>query len=149
MTRKQNTATKPFTILIADRNPHVQEFLNRELMAEGYRTEVAKDGREVLRMTNSDKPPELLILDLDMPYVSGLTVLEDLQKRKSALPVVVHTFLTEHEKHPVVQMVAGFWEKRGDNIDGLKATVAQVLRECYPKRFLPERGKSAQERARC
>ena len=129
-----------FTILIADRNPHVREFLRRELMAEGYRVQVARNGREVLRMTDVDDPPELLILDLDMPYVSGLTILEELENRKSPLPVMIHTFRMEYEKHPAVQRAAGFWEKRGDNIDGLKATVTQVLRKYYPSRFLSKCG---------
>ena len=129
-----------FTILIADRNPHVREFLRRELMAEGYQVQVARNGREVLRMTDVDDPPELLILDLDMPYVSGLTILEELENRKSPLPVMIHTFRMEYEKHPAVQRAAGFWEKRGDNIDGLKATVTQVLRKYYPRRFLSKCG---------
>jgi len=136
--------TEQFTILIADRNPHVREFLRREFMAEGYRVQVAKDGREVVRMTHADEPPELLILDLDMPYVSGLAILEELQNRKSPLPVVIHTFLTEHAKHPAVQRAAGFWEKRGNNIDGFKATVAQVLRRYYPRRFLSRSGTKKQ-----
>lgn len=129
-----------FTILIADRNPHVRDFLRRELISAGYRVQLAKDGREVLRMTSADEPPELLILDLDMPYVSGVTILDELQKQKSHLPVVIHTLLTEHAKHPAVQSAASFLEKRGDNIDGFKATVEQVLRKCYPHRFLSSPG---------
>ncbi|MCK4389885.1 MAG: response regulator [Desulfobacterales bacterium] len=136
MAEKVHTVTHKFTILIADRNPRVRDFLRRELMAEGYRVQTAKDGREVLRMTDVDAPPELLILDLDMPYVNGLTILETLQNRKSFLPVVIHTFLTEYAEHPAVQRAAGFWEKRGDNIDGLKATVGRVLRKSYPDRSL-------------
>ena len=136
-----------FTILIADRNPHVREFLRRELISAGYRVQLAKDGREVLRMTRADDPPELLILDLDMPYVSGMTILDELQKQKSPLPVLIHTFLTEYSKHPAVQRAAGFLEKRGNNIGGFKATVEQVLRKCYPHRFLPESGNGEQRMA--
>ena len=39
---------KTCKILIADRNRHVRDFLRRELGAEGYQVEVARDGREVL-----------------------------------------------------------------------------------------------------
>ncbi|OEU78627.1 MAG: hypothetical protein BA872_09310, partial [Desulfobacterales bacterium C00003060] len=137
--------TDQFTILIADRNPHVRDFLRRELMAEGYHVETAKDGRKVVRTINSDEPPELLILDLDIPYVDGLTILEELQNRKSPLPVVVHTFLTEYANHPAVKRAAGFWEKRGDNIDGFKTTVAEVLRKSYPHRFSSGSGTGQQE----
>jgi CheY-like chemotaxis protein len=123
------------TILIADRNSHVREFLSRELRSEGYGVQEAKDGRDVLKTILSDRHPDLLILDIDMPYVSGLTILEDLRKRESPLPVIIHTFLTEYEKHPAVQRAAGFWEKRGNNIDGFKLSVAEVLRKWYPQRF--------------
>ena len=133
-------ASDQFTILIADRNPHVREFLRRELMAEGYRVQVAKNGREVLRMIDVDTPAELLILDMDMPYVSGLAILEEIENRKSTLPVIIHTFRMEYEQHPAVQRAAGFWEKRGNNIDGFKATISQVLRKIYPHRSLPRVG---------
>lgn len=129
-----------FTILIADRNPHVREFLRREFITEGYHVQVAKNGREVLRMIDVADPPELLILDLDMPYVSGLAILEEIENLKLKLPVIIHTFCMEYEKHPAVQRAAGFWEKRGNNIDGFKTTISQVLRKYYPHRFLSRIG---------
>ena len=147
MTEKVNTMADQFTILIADRNRHVREFLRRELISAGYRVQLAKDGREVLRMASVNDPPELLILDLDMPYVSGMTILDELQRQKSPLPVVIHTFYTEYSNHPAVQRAAGFLEKRGNNIDGFMATVKQVLRKFYPHRFLPEPGNGEQRMA--
>jgi CheY-like chemotaxis protein len=112
-------------------------------MAEGHSVQLAKDGRDVLRMVQI-APPELLILDLDMPYVSGLTILKEIQNLKIRLPVLIHTLLTEYEKHPAVQRAAGFLEKRGDNIDGFKATVADLLRKCYPHRFSSRPGTGGQ-----
>lgn len=135
MIEKQREITNSFTILIVDRNPHVREFLRRELTSEGYQTKIAKDGREVLQVTDAGESCELLILDLDMPGGSGLSVLETIQKCRPSLPVIIHTFVAEYEKHPAVQRAAGFWQKRGNNIDGFKATIAQVLRKCYPHRF--------------
>ena len=52
-----------FTILVADRNPNVRDFLKRELMAEGYRVLQAKDNREVLKRVFSRTPLDLLIFD--------------------------------------------------------------------------------------
>jgi len=127
--------THPFKILIADRNPHVGEFLQREFKNAGYAAEVARDGRQVLSMSEGDSCPELLILDLDMPYVSGLSILEKLLNRVPPIPVVVHTFLTDDARQPVVMRAAGFCEKKGNNVDGLKATVEEVLQKWYPQRF--------------
>ena len=61
-------------ILLADRNRHVRDLLRRELSAEGYVVEVARDGREVLERLNGDDPPHLLILDLEIPYLDETEV---------------------------------------------------------------------------
>ena len=124
-----------FRVLIADRNRHVREFLKREFEAEGYQVQVVQDGRQVLAMTTGDDRPDLLILDLDMPYVSGLSILERIFGQESPVPVVVHTLMTEDAAHPAVELADGFWEKKGNNIEGFKAMVGDVLRKCYPERF--------------
>ena len=126
-------AINQFTILIADRNPNIREFLRRELISAGYRVQLAKDGREVLRMTRIDDSPDLLILDLEMPHVNGLEILEQLQDRGPMLPVVIHTFLTEYANHPAVQKAAAFVEKTGNNIDNLKAVIVGALANWYPQ----------------
>lgn len=122
-----------FTILIADRNRHVRNFLRRELLKEGYRVEVATDGRDILRKMNIDGPPDLLILDLEIPYVGGLAILKRLRHRYPHLPVIIHTFPIEDANHPVVQSAAAYVEKVG-NTDRLKRVVQRVLREYYPNR---------------
>ena len=145
MIEKPHITNDAFTILIADRNPRVRDFLQRELMAEGYQTKIAKDGREVLALSDADESCELVILDLDMPQVSGLRVLETIQQRRPSLPVIIHTFLTEYEHHPAVQRAAGFWEKRGNNIDGFKTMAMEVLKKFYPNRFSHELGPQMQD----
>ncbi len=126
--------TDQFTILIAERNPHVRNFLQRELAAEGYRVDLASNGREVLRMLDTNKAPDLLILDLEIPHVSGVEILKQLQDREPSLPVVVHTFITNYADYPAVQKAAAFVEKTGNNIDKLKAVILDVLAKAYPRR---------------
>jgi DNA-binding NtrC family response regulator len=123
-----------FTVLITDRNRHVRNFLRRELLTEGYRVEVAADGRDLLRKISIAEPPDLLILDLEIPYSGGPAIVERLQRVNSGLPVIIHAFATEDASHPAVQRTAAFVEKMG-NTDRLKETVLQVLKEYYPKRF--------------
>lgn len=127
-----------FVILIADRNRHVRDFLRRELVAEGYQVEVARDGREVLAFIEGTKPPDLLVLDLEMPYVSGYALLEKIQKLRSPLPVVIHTFLTEYSQQFNGQERAVFVEKSGKT-DSLKAAILEMLQTFYPDRFAGER----------
>ncbi len=121
-------------ILIADRNRHVREFLRRELRAEGYEVEVARDGRELLTLICDQEPPHLLILDLEIPYLDELEIWARLKDRQPPLPVVIHTFLPEYPTRLTVPLAAAFLEKKGDT-DELKAVVAEVIGKHYPKQF--------------
>jgi DNA-binding NtrC family response regulator len=124
-----------FTLLIADRNRHVRDFLRREFMADGYAVELAGDHRELLSFIEASEPPDLLIVDLEMPCSEGPEAIELLLARNPLVPVVVHTFLTEEAAQEMCGRAAAFLEKRGNNIDHLKETVLRVLRRCYPHRF--------------
>ncbi|MBI4961700.1 MAG: response regulator [Desulfomonile tiedjei] len=121
-----------FSLLIADRNRNVRDFLRREFVAEGYSVQLAKDDRELLDLINAGAEPDLLILDLEMPYAPGPDVLAQLQHCSPCLPVVVYTLLTDHAGNEAIQKAAAFLEKRGNNIEDLKAVVVQVLRKRYP-----------------
>lgn len=124
-----------FTVLIAERNPHIREYLRRELTGEGYTIVTAKDGLQVLPMIYADQKPDLMILDLEIPFVDGLTILKLLKDQESPVPVIVHTFLKDYISLPEVKSADALYEKRGNNIDELKATVSSVLRSRYPERF--------------
>ena len=119
-------------ILIADRNRHVRDFLRRELMAEGYQVEVARDAREMWGRINGEAPPHLLILDLEIPYLDEPEVWARLKDRQPPLPVVVHTFLPEYPTNLTLPIAAAFLEKKGDT-DLLKTVVAEVIEKHYPE----------------
>jgi DNA-binding response OmpR family regulator len=123
-----------FTILIADRNPHVREFLRRELEAEGYRVRLAKDGRKVTIMVQLEDPPDLVILDPEIPYLDEVTSLDQVREKDSYPPFIIHTFHADFMSHPSIKGLGEFVEKRGD-IDLLKAKVSEVLRKTYPERL--------------
>jgi DNA-binding response OmpR family regulator len=60
------------------------------LREEGYRALRAWDGREALRMAR-DRQPDLIMLDLSLPYNDGLNVLHDLkaQPETKEAPIIV------------------------------------------------------------
>ena len=123
-----------FSILITDRNRHVREFLQREFRDAGYEALVAKDGQEVLAIIQAENPPDLLILDLEMPHGDGLEILQRLLTRLPPLPVVIHAFLAEHSNQAALEKAAALVEKKGDT-NCLKTTVTEVLSKHYPSRF--------------
>jgi CheY-like chemotaxis protein len=128
----------PFRILISDRNRHVREFLRREFRLAGYRVQVARDSREVLMMIDAQEPPDLVVLDLDMPCGDALELVERLHAREPPLPVVVHAFLPEPAERRALDKAAALVEKREDTAS-LKTAVLEVLKRCYPDFFDQDR----------
>jgi putative two-component system response regulator len=79
-------------ILVVDDNPNVAMLLQELLVAEGYRVETASDGVEALgRVALS--PPDLMLLDLDMPRLDGFEVCRQIKGSPSTrlIPVVIVT----------------------------------------------------------
>jgi DNA-binding NtrC family response regulator len=123
-----------FSILLTDRNRHVRELLRRELSAEGYRVETARDAREVLGFLYHVATVDLLVLDPDIPYVSEVGLFKKLGRLRPDLPVIIHSFLEEDSSSPSLFQAAAFLEKN-ENTDRLKAIVREVLQRIYPERI--------------
>lgn len=79
-------------VAIADDEPALRALLAHALRAVGLRAAVATDGQELLELLSAaDRPPALLILDVDMPRLGGLEVLELLARRGAGLPAIIVT----------------------------------------------------------
>ena len=118
---------KKFTILIADRNPHVRAFLQREMTAAGYRVWVAENGHEVLKWAFQGEPLDLIILDPDLPDADETHVLAHLLDRIPVLPVVVHTYPSEHGSDFEHMNEVILVEKRGSSVECLKQVIHEIL----------------------
>ena len=64
--------------------------LARQLEADGYRVDQAKDGEEGLFLAR-EYPVDLLIVDLGLPKLNGLTIVQRLRQDGSAVPVLILT----------------------------------------------------------
>ena len=84
------------TVLVVDDEAGARRTLMRLLAREGYDTVGAGDGNEALRTVQA-KPPDVILLDLMMPGMDGLELLEALHAHPQwkALPVVVLTALSD------------------------------------------------------
>jgi DNA-binding response OmpR family regulator len=75
-------------ILVIDDEPRILGFLARGLRAEGYAVDVADNGTDALRIARRN-PYDLVLLDLLLPGVDGLSVLHELNRSLPMLPVVI------------------------------------------------------------
>lgn len=88
------------SIYIAEDNPILLQGLQRAVTAYGYRVETAHDGPTMLAMLGApDARPDILLLDLMMPGMSGLDLLSTLREdpRWRDLPVILITAATAEE----------------------------------------------------
>lgn len=76
-------------ILIAEDDADLAETLRDSLSGEGYEVTVATDGRQALDAFRSTLRPDLLLLDLMLPRVTGFDVLRQLRDDGVATPIVV------------------------------------------------------------
>jgi DNA-binding NtrC family response regulator len=113
-------------LLLADRNRHVRELLRRELESEGYQVAVARDAQEILALLAQGAMPDLLILDLEIPYAAELKLLEQLQALYPTLPVLIHSFQPEDPQELILSKAMAFLEKTEDPHQ-LKATIAELM----------------------
>ena len=76
------------TLLIVDDEPNILSTLRRALEIEGYGVEVAGGGRIALEKL-ADKDFDLVLLDVMMPELDGLSTLKLVRERKPTLPVIM------------------------------------------------------------
>ncbi len=79
-------------ILVVEDQPNIRRLIQVHLERAGYRVDLAADGLEGLAHVAAD-PPDLIILDVMMPNLDGLRVVERLKSdpRTSEIPVIMLT----------------------------------------------------------
>ncbi|MFD4317813.1 response regulator transcription factor [Streptomyces sp. NPDC058548] len=81
---------EPERILIVDDEPAVREALRRSLAFEGYGTQDAVDGLDALGRMDS-YAPDLVVLDVQMPRMDGLTAARRIRASGSTVPILMLT----------------------------------------------------------
>ena len=84
------------TVLVIDDDETIRHFLPRELKAEGYQVLTADSGRAGLQILEKE-PADLVLLDIRLPDLSGIQVLEKIRAQWPDQIVVMLTGEPEHE----------------------------------------------------
>jgi CheY-like chemotaxis protein len=114
-------------ILVADDAPAVLDVLDDVLTLEGHEVVRATTGSEALRMFQETRP-QLAVLDILMPDMDGLVVLDAIRRTDSELPIILITGLVSEaigrkiERH---QGVALF--EKGSGLDRFVELVNKTL----------------------
>jgi len=100
-------------ILITDDSASIRLLLRRRLEREGHEVCEARDGVEAIEAVTADNPekPDLLLLDLWMPRVDGISALREIKKREPKLPVLLVSALDEAEAKGASEIADGHVKK--------------------------------------
>ncbi len=127
-------------ILLAEDSKFLRLATERALARAGYEVCSAADGEEALRLAR-EKLPDLILLDMLLPKMSGPDVLAALQKESltKAIPVVVMTGMSQKNAERLRKDGAlGFLEKSALELDKgsgkLLAAVREILQQISSKR---------------
>ena len=101
------TATNRIRVLIVD-DSAVMRSLLRSVILSDPALEVAgtaADGASALESIHLD-PPDLILLDVEMPVMDGLATLRQLRARRHAMPVIMCSSLTQHGATVTIEALA-------------------------------------------
>ena len=118
-------------ILVVDDDKIFQAVISAKLKSLSYEVVSAFDGEEGLSKAVSEKP-DLILLDIRMPKLDGISVLEQLQSNKEAhnkIPVIITSNLSTMNKisEGVALGVKGYIVKSDESLDTIVANVETVL----------------------
>jgi CheY-like chemotaxis protein len=114
-------------ILVADDAPAVLDVLDDILTLEGHHVIRATSGQEALRRFE-ESSPELAVIDIMMPDMDGLVVLDAIRRASSDLPVILITGLVGDSlgKKVAHHKAVSFFEK-GSGLDRFIELVNETL----------------------
>ncbi len=125
-----------FNILVVDDEPQILKILDDLLREEGFGVIKAKDGQEAVRLA-VEKVPDIMILDLMMPGMSGFDVINKLKDHPEAgdIPIIIST--AREITNEDIKLLGGNVKKilqKADFSRGKLLSEIRLLEMAYPER---------------
>ncbi len=123
--------TQQARILIAEDDQGVRTSLTRALTFQNYKVTAVNDGAQALEAVDGQLP-DLVILDVSMPHVDGLTACRMIREKYRSLPILMLT-----ARHEISDRVAGLDAGADDYVvkpfalEELSARVRSMLRRTH------------------
>ncbi len=122
--------TAPAKVLVVDDEAPVRDVLRDVLNADGYVVVTADDGREALPLTLSEKP-DLIISDIRMPKLDGLTLCKALRvnPETKSIPILILTnYSTSEQMEAAMAAGADDFLPKPLNVEEVKIRVRSLLK---------------------
>jgi two-component system alkaline phosphatase synthesis response regulator PhoP len=116
------------TVLIVEDDPSIRLGLQKNLKFEGYDVLTAADGERGLELA-IDRPPDLIILDIMLPKISGFEICKTLKKNNINVPIIVLSAKDQDiDKIMGLDLGADDYVTKPFNVRELLARINSVLR---------------------
>jgi DNA-binding response OmpR family regulator len=119
------TDTDRTLVLVVEDDVRIQKSLGLHLQQEGYDVIIAGNGQEAMKMVEL-KSPDILLLDLMLPFMDGFGVLKEL-RAFSQVPVIAVSFDT-HLKHKALELGADTFIPKPFELDKLIFVIKTYLK---------------------
>ncbi len=105
---KQDIAEYAPKVLMVEDNESISDILSFILTREKFEVELASDGREAQRRIQQGDPPDVVLLDVMLPYISGLQLVSIIREISAwrEVPIIMLTGKS-HENDIVGALNAG------------------------------------------
>ncbi len=131
-------------ILIAEDDANLRQGLIDLLEAENYRVCAAADGRQALELYRQEKP-DLLLLDVMMPVLSGYDLCREVRRNDQETLIVMLTAKGEEiDKVVGLELGADDYVTKPFGLHELRARISAVLRRRTPNRAQADKGHARQ-----
>ena len=118
----------PLKVLVVDDEPAIRRFLRTSLTAQGYLVTEAENGTAALEGLRRG-PIDILVLDLGLPDINGLDIIERVRGQGSTVPIVVLSSRTDETgKVKALDLGADDYVTKPFGIDELLARIRAALR---------------------
>lgn len=115
-------------VLIVDDEPQIRKILNISLVSENYEIIEAVNGQEAIRLA-AIRTPEIIILDLGLPDIDGVTVIKEIREFSKCPIIVLSVRSDEKDKIQALDLGANDYVTKPFNIRELMARMRSALRD--------------------
>ena len=112
-------------VLVVDDDASLRALYTKELTHEGHDVAVVASGKEALESIGASRP-DIVVLDIKMEGMDGLSALDEIMKRDSTIPVILNTAYSTF-KSDFTTWNADAYVVKSSDLRELKETIDHVL----------------------
>ena len=121
---------KQYKILVVDDEENIRWLYKEELEEEGYKIVAAASGEEALEKITTSKP-DLVVMDIKMPGISGVDTLIKIKEIYKNIPVILCSAYGDY-KQDFSTWASDAYVVKAASLDELKKAITNVLKKRYP-----------------